>query len=90
MVAYLQKSEGSEGFHQIVDFLTISHISTLENGDMEITTIIDGKVKVVSKVSISRHLKLEESDGTLFPSVEIFDPYHSSLFKFQENFLGTI
>ncbi|GJW91964.1 hypothetical protein Tco_0169517 [Tanacetum coccineum] len=63
---------------------------TLENGDMEITTIIDGKVKVVSKVSISRHLKLEESDGTLFPSVEIFDPYHSSLFKFQENFLGTI
>ncbi|GJR05832.1 hypothetical protein Tco_0528816 [Tanacetum coccineum] len=26
MVAYLQKSEGSEGFHQIVDFLTASHI----------------------------------------------------------------
>ncbi|GJS93810.1 putative RNA-directed DNA polymerase, eukaryota, reverse transcriptase zinc-binding domain protein [Tanacetum coccineum] len=26
MVAYLQKSEGSEGFHQIIDFLTISHI----------------------------------------------------------------
>ncbi|GJZ53926.1 hypothetical protein Tco_0608811 [Tanacetum coccineum] len=26
MVAYLQKSEGSEGFHQIIDFLSISHI----------------------------------------------------------------
>ncbi|GJW12545.1 hypothetical protein Tco_1578372 [Tanacetum coccineum] len=26
MVAYLEKSEGSEGFHQIIDFLTISHI----------------------------------------------------------------
>ncbi|GJS39622.1 hypothetical protein Tco_0564665 [Tanacetum coccineum] len=26
MVAYLQKSKGSEGFHQIVDFLTASHI----------------------------------------------------------------
>ncbi|GJQ98247.1 hypothetical protein Tco_0009386 [Tanacetum coccineum] len=26
MVAYLQKSEGSEGFHHIVDFLTTSHI----------------------------------------------------------------
>ncbi|GJT55929.1 hypothetical protein Tco_0990983 [Tanacetum coccineum] len=26
MVAYLQKSEGSEGFHLIIDFLTISHI----------------------------------------------------------------
>ncbi|GKA14300.1 hypothetical protein Tco_0693946 [Tanacetum coccineum] len=26
MVAYLEKSEGSEGFHQIIDFLTASHI----------------------------------------------------------------
>ncbi|GJR17808.1 hypothetical protein Tco_0966335 [Tanacetum coccineum] len=26
MVAYLQKSEGSERFHQIIDFLTTSHI----------------------------------------------------------------
>ncbi|GJT89504.1 hypothetical protein Tco_1078349 [Tanacetum coccineum] len=26
MVAYLQKSEGSEGFHQIIDFLNASHI----------------------------------------------------------------
>ncbi|GKC43223.1 ribonuclease H-like domain-containing protein [Tanacetum coccineum] len=26
MVAYLQKSEGSEGFHEIIDFLTTSHI----------------------------------------------------------------
>ncbi|GJZ87219.1 ribonuclease H-like domain-containing protein [Tanacetum coccineum] len=91
MVAYLQKSEGSEGFHQIIDFLTTSHIryaltesptiyvslieqfwqtasaSTLENGDMEITATIDGKVKVVSEASIRRHLKLEDSDG----------PFHS-------------
>ncbi|GKE31410.1 hypothetical protein Tco_1450732 [Tanacetum coccineum] len=87
MVAYLQKSEGSEGFHQIIDFLTTSHIryaltesptiyvspieqfwqnasvSTLENEDIEITTTIDGKVKVVSKASIRRHLKLEDSDS---------------------------
>ncbi|GJS40250.1 hypothetical protein Tco_0565293 [Tanacetum coccineum] len=26
MIAYLQKSEGSEGFYQIIDFLTASHI----------------------------------------------------------------
>ncbi|GKD30506.1 hypothetical protein Tco_1241284 [Tanacetum coccineum] len=26
MVAYLEKSEGSEGFHEIIDFLNISHI----------------------------------------------------------------
>ncbi|GKD74822.1 hypothetical protein Tco_1333104 [Tanacetum coccineum] len=60
---YLQKSEGSKGFHQIIDFLTTSHISTLENGDMEITTTIVGKVKVISEASIRRHLKLEDSDG---------------------------
>ncbi|GJY35002.1 hypothetical protein Tco_0420380 [Tanacetum coccineum] len=27
MVAYLEKSEGSEGFHQIINFLTVSHIN---------------------------------------------------------------
>ncbi|GJZ56045.1 hypothetical protein Tco_0611238 [Tanacetum coccineum] len=26
MVAYLEKSKGSEGFHQNIDFLTVSHI----------------------------------------------------------------
>ncbi|GJV86430.1 hypothetical protein Tco_1530368 [Tanacetum coccineum] len=91
MVAYLKNSEGSKGFHQIIDFLTTSHIryaltesptiyvslieqfwqtasaSTLENGDMEITTTIDGKVKVVSEASIRRHLKLEDSDGHFSP-----------------------
>ncbi|GKA03245.1 hypothetical protein Tco_0676026 [Tanacetum coccineum] len=97
MVAYLHKSEGSEGFHQIVDFLTASHIryaltksltnyvslieqfwqtataSTPENGDMEITATIDGKVKVVSEASIRRHLKLEDSDGISdLPTTEIF------------------
>ncbi|GJU48921.1 hypothetical protein Tco_1218476 [Tanacetum coccineum] len=65
----VQKLEGSEGFHQIIDFLTASHIkyaltenptiyvslieqfwqiatiSTLEDKDMSITAIIDGKVK---------------------------------------------
>ncbi|GKD41634.1 hypothetical protein Tco_1261841 [Tanacetum coccineum] len=73
MVAYLQKSERSEGFHQIIDFLTTSHISTLENGDMEITAIIYGKVKVVSETSIRRHLKLEDSDAiSTLPTSEIF------------------
>ncbi|GJZ02470.1 hypothetical protein Tco_0520431 [Tanacetum coccineum] len=46
MVAYLQNSKGSEGFHQIIDFLTTSHISTLENRDMEITANNNGKSRV--------------------------------------------
>ncbi|GJR33495.1 hypothetical protein Tco_1209179 [Tanacetum coccineum] len=98
MVVYLQKSEGSEGFHQIIDFLFTSHIryaltnsptiyvsfieqfwqtasvSTLENGDMEITATIDGKFKVVYEASIRRHLRLEDSDGiSTLPTLEILE-----------------
>nr|GEV20684.1 hypothetical protein [Tanacetum cinerariifolium] len=36
---------------------------TLDNGEMEITATIDGKVKVVTKASVRRHIKLEDSDG---------------------------
>ncbi|GJR97763.1 putative ribonuclease H-like domain-containing protein [Tanacetum coccineum] len=99
MVAYLEKSEGSEVFHQIIDFLTASHIknaltecptlyaspieqfwqtvalSTTKDGVRGITATIDRKVKVfVSKASIRRHLKLEESDGiSSLPTTEIFE-----------------
>ncbi|GJV36759.1 hypothetical protein Tco_1409236 [Tanacetum coccineum] len=86
MVAFLKKPEGSEGFHQIVNFLNSTHIkyaltknptiyislihqfwqtasaSTSENGEMEITATIDGRVKTVTEASIRRHLKLEDSD----------------------------
>ncbi|GKD16065.1 hypothetical protein Tco_1205223, partial [Tanacetum coccineum] len=44
------------------------------NKDMEITAIIDGKVKIVSEASIRRHLKLEDSDGISdLPTTEIFE-----------------
>ncbi|GJR55521.1 hypothetical protein Tco_1406042 [Tanacetum coccineum] len=57
----------------IEQFWQTASASTLENGDMEITTTIDGKVKVVSEASIRRHLKLEDSDGiSTFPTTEIF------------------
>ncbi|GKD66456.1 hypothetical protein Tco_1308564, partial [Tanacetum coccineum] len=52
----------------IEQFWQTATTSTLENGDMKITATIYGKVKVVSEASIRRHLKLEDSDGTLFPS----------------------
>ncbi|GKD32488.1 hypothetical protein Tco_1247997, partial [Tanacetum coccineum] len=98
MVAYLKKTKGSEGFHQIVDFLNTSHIrydltenptiyvsliqqfwqtattSTLDNGEMEITATIYGKIKIVTEASIRRHLKLEDFDGIInFPTTEIFE-----------------
>ncbi|GJR01585.1 hypothetical protein Tco_0524569 [Tanacetum coccineum] len=98
MVAFLNKSEGSEDFHQIIDFLNISHIkyvlienptiytslihqfwetastSTSENEKIEITATINGRVKTITGASIRRHLKLEDSDGTLtLPNAEIFE-----------------
>ncbi|GKB42556.1 hypothetical protein Tco_0887498 [Tanacetum coccineum] len=72
MVAYLQKSEGSEGFHQIIDFLNASHIHA--NGDVELTATIDGQVKTISEASLRIHLKLEDNDGvTTLPNSEIFE-----------------
>ncbi|GJR76125.1 putative ribonuclease H-like domain-containing protein [Tanacetum coccineum] len=48
--------------------------STLDNGEMEITATIDGKVKIVTEASIRRHLKLEDSDGiSNLPTTEIFE-----------------
>ncbi|GJX20914.1 putative ribonuclease H-like domain-containing protein, partial [Tanacetum coccineum] len=58
----------------IEQFWQTASASTLENGDMEITATIDGKVKVVSEASIRRHLKLEDSDGiSILPTSEIFE-----------------
>ncbi|GJS13776.1 hypothetical protein Tco_0408248 [Tanacetum coccineum] len=69
MVAYLQKSEGSEE-----QFWQTATACTLENEDMEITATIDGKVKIVSESSIRRHLKLEDYDGlSTLPSIKIFE-----------------
>ncbi|GKG23497.1 hypothetical protein Tco_0391533, partial [Tanacetum coccineum] len=100
MVTFLNKSEGSEDFHQIIDFLNLSHIkyaltenltiytlliqqfwetasaSTLENEEMEITDTIDGRVKTITKASIRRYLKLEDSDGIpTLPNAEIFEQF---------------
>ncbi|GJS53862.1 putative ribonuclease H-like domain-containing protein [Tanacetum coccineum] len=48
--------------------------STLDNGEIEITATIDGKVKIVSEASIRRYLKLEDSDGiSNLPTTEIFE-----------------
>ncbi|GJU87441.1 hypothetical protein Tco_1294987 [Tanacetum coccineum] len=64
----LEAEQDSEQFWQTAS------TSTLENGDIEITATIDGKVKVVSEASIRRHLKLEDSNGiNTLPTTEIFE-----------------
>nr|GEU90130.1 ribonuclease H-like domain-containing protein [Tanacetum cinerariifolium] len=47
---------------------------TLDNGETEITTTIDGKVKIVTEASVRRHLKLKDFDGiSILPTIEIFE-----------------
>ncbi|GJV87390.1 hypothetical protein Tco_1531328 [Tanacetum coccineum] len=68
MVAYLKKPEGSEGFHQIVDFLNATHIR-----EIELTATIDGTVMTVTEAFVRRHLQLADADGiSSLPTTEIF------------------
>ncbi|GJQ90595.1 hypothetical protein Tco_0001734 [Tanacetum coccineum] len=56
----------------IEQFWQTTSTSTLENEDIEITATIDGKVNVVFKASIRRHLKLADSDSIrTLPTSEI-------------------
>ncbi|GKC56487.1 hypothetical protein Tco_1084085, partial [Tanacetum coccineum] len=98
LVAYLEKPEGSEEFHQIIDFLTASYIhyvltenptiyasfikqfwttttaSTNVNGEVELTSSIDGQAKTITEASLRRHLKLEDNGGiTSLPNTKIFE-----------------
>nr|GEZ11831.1 putative ribonuclease H-like domain-containing protein [Tanacetum cinerariifolium] len=74
MVAFLKKPQGSEDFHQIVDFLKASHIRTLDNGEIELNTIVDGQVKTITEASVRRHLKLADADGiSTLPTTKIFE-----------------
>ncbi|GJX13654.1 hypothetical protein Tco_0205412 [Tanacetum coccineum] len=66
MVCYLKKPEGSEGFHQIVDFHNASHIRN--------NCTIDGQVKTVTEASVRRHLQLADADDiSSLPTTEIFE-----------------
>ncbi|GKA16236.1 hypothetical protein Tco_0695983 [Tanacetum coccineum] len=98
MAAFLEKSTWGEGFHQVINFLSQSHIryaltkkpkiyisfikqfwrtaeaSTDVDGEVSITTNIDGQSKTIAEASLRRHLKLENHDGiTSIPNSEIFE-----------------
>ncbi|GJX25944.1 hypothetical protein Tco_0232240 [Tanacetum coccineum] len=57
----------------IHQFWETASTSTSENGEMEITATIDGRIKTVTEASIRSHLKLEDSDGIpTLPNAEFF------------------
>ncbi|GKA87304.1 hypothetical protein Tco_0809015 [Tanacetum coccineum] len=58
----------------IHQFWQTASASTFENGEMEITATIAGRVKTLTEASIRRHLKLEDSNGiSTLPNTEIFE-----------------
>ncbi|GJV42784.1 hypothetical protein Tco_1427320 [Tanacetum coccineum] len=77
MVAYLEKSEGSEGFHEIIDFLSASHIHyaltaspTIYTSLIEqfwqtaaLCTIDDGVLGITA--TIDRKVKITVSEGSI-------------------------
>ncbi|GJS97274.1 hypothetical protein Tco_0804242 [Tanacetum coccineum] len=85
MVAYLEKSTGSAGFHPIIDFITRCHIHyALTKKPERCTTplsslkfskrhTVDGHSLSITEGSIRRHLKLDDQDGLIsLPTSEIF------------------
>ncbi|GKE27118.1 hypothetical protein Tco_1442502 [Tanacetum coccineum] len=87
VVAFFEKSTGSAGFHQIIDFLNQSHICYALTKQPEVcvsfikqfwrsaeaSTDDNGEVKV-TEGSLRRHLKLADQDGiTSIPTTEIFE-----------------
>ncbi|GJV79628.1 hypothetical protein Tco_1515498 [Tanacetum coccineum] len=55
-------------------FWETASASTNQDGEMEITATIDGRLKTITEASIRRHLKLEDSAGiNSLPNVEIFE-----------------
>ncbi|GKA92415.1 hypothetical protein Tco_0814340 [Tanacetum coccineum] len=55
-------------------FWEIASANRPENGEMEITATIDGRVKTVTEASIRRHIKLEDSNGiTTLPNAKVFE-----------------
>ncbi|GJY36693.1 hypothetical protein Tco_0422071 [Tanacetum coccineum] len=68
------KIDNENAFWNDFEFWQTATVSTLDNGEMEITATIDGKVKIVTEASIRRHLKLKDFDGiSNLPTTEIFE-----------------
>nr|GEV95857.1 hypothetical protein [Tanacetum cinerariifolium] len=88
MVSYLQKPEGSEGFHQIVDFLNTSHIRYALTKNPTIyasliqqfwktttaSTLNNGEIEITATTDGKVKVKLEDSDGiSILPTTKIFE-----------------
>ncbi|GJU99072.1 hypothetical protein Tco_1328343 [Tanacetum coccineum] len=58
----------------IEKFWQTATVRTVDNGEQEITAIVDGKYFTITEASVRRHLQLANADGiSVLPYTEIFD-----------------
>ncbi|GJR87128.1 putative ribonuclease H-like domain-containing protein [Tanacetum coccineum] len=56
------------------EFWQTAIVRTLDNGEIEITATIDGKLKIVTEASVRRRLQLADVDGiSTLPTTKFFD-----------------
>ncbi|GJT48587.1 hypothetical protein Tco_0974744 [Tanacetum coccineum] len=76
LVAFLSKPVESDGFEQIVDFL--SYVATVKvktvNEEVQLQALVDGKKIIITKASVRRDLQLNDEEGTdCLPNATIFE-----------------
>nr|GFB81761.1 ribonuclease H-like domain-containing protein [Tanacetum cinerariifolium] len=75
MVAYLSKSDSSEGFNHIIDFLNGSSIkyALTVNNVTTLQALVDRKKLVIIEATIREALRLDDAKGVdCLPNEEIF------------------
>ncbi|GJS44911.1 hypothetical protein Tco_0595032 [Tanacetum coccineum] len=72
-VGYLQKPKGSDDYHQVLDFLSASHIRSPELGPSAILATIDETPYTITEDSVRSQLQLVDDGGIDdLPIVEIY------------------
>ncbi|GJW03316.1 ribonuclease H-like domain-containing protein [Tanacetum coccineum] len=95
-----QKMSKSSKFARVIDkdeFWQTASTSTLEDGEVEITTTIDGQLKTIIEASLRRHLKLEDADGIsslpnskFFKQLALMSPNKTAWEQFSSNIATAI
>nr|GEW68614.1 hypothetical protein [Tanacetum cinerariifolium] len=73
MIAYLTKSDASEGFDQIIDFLNASSIIKKVNDVIPLQALVNKKKVIITEATIREALRLDDADSIdCLPNEEIF------------------
>nr|GFB31947.1 hypothetical protein [Tanacetum cinerariifolium] len=73
MIAFLTKSDASEGFNQIIDLLNSSVTDKKVNDVSRLQALVDRKKVIITEATIRDALRLDDTKGIkCLPNEEIF------------------